>query len=289
MIIALFANVQKKKAFDVGSQICTFFAKHDVLVVSRDDEAATFGVPPLSSVKPEQIDFLLSLGGDGTILRLIHNYPHLEAPIAGINLGHLGFMADIPLSDLYESLGDLLKGNYIVENRVMMEGITAAGERCFAVNDMVVHRSRNPNLIDLSIHVDGTYLNTFCADGVIVATANGSTAYSLAAGGPILTPELEAFLITPICPHTISNRPLVLFPKQKIEIQYLSDHEPVEISYDGISRYQMATNDIFTISRSSRFFNLVSFNRRDYFSTLRTKLGWSGQVRYAELNHRSSH
>lgn len=151
---------------------------------------------------------------------------------------------------------------------------------------MVIHRSRNPSLIDLSIHVDGIYLNTFSADGIIVATPSGSTAYSLAAGGPILEPELEAFVITPISPHTISNRPIVLMPKEKIEVQYLSPYGPVEVTYDGISQFHMHTNEVFSISRSKRTFKLVSiYRRRDYYSTLRTKLGWTGQLRYRELNH----
>ncbi len=286
MIVALFANAQKKKAFEIGEKICSFFASHGVKVVAREEEAESFNLPSLSSVNPEEINFLISLGGDGTILRLVHQFPHLEAPIVGINLGHLGFMADIPLSDLYNSLEDLIKGDYTVENRVMMEGASPSGMRCFAVNEMVIHRSKNPSLIDLSIHVDGTYVNTFSADGVIISTPNGSTAYSLAAGGPILTPELEAFVITPISPHTISNRPIVLLPKDKIEVQYLSPYEPVEIAYDGIARYSMATNDIFSISRSKRTFKMVAFFRRDHFATLRKKLGWSGQVRYSLLNHR---
>ncbi|MCB1180790.1 MAG: NAD(+)/NADH kinase [Chlamydiia bacterium] len=284
MKVALFANITKKESFELGKNIIAFFRDHEVEVVTREDESKNFGIPSLSTVKPEEIDFLISCGGDGTILRLVHHFPHILAPIVGINLGHLGFMADIPLEDLYESLEDLIKKKIIIQNRLMMEGMTTSGEKCFAVNEMVIHRAKNPSLIDLSIHVDGTYLDTFSADGVIIATPSGSTAYSLAAGGPILTPELEAFVITPISPHTISNRPIVILPKENIEVQYLSPYEPVEITYDGISRYNIATNDVFTISRSSRTFKMVSFARRDFFSTLRKKMGWSGRVRYSSLN-----
>jgi len=284
MIIALFANMRKKESFTVAQQIAQFLQDKGVTVVSRDDEAEELAVPPLSSIPHSSIDCLISLGGDGTILRLVHHFSHLEAPILGINLGHLGFMADIPLSDLYPSLEDLIARQYCIEERVMMEGITFSGERCFAVNEMVIHRAHNPSLIDLSIHVDGTYLNTFSADGIIVSTPGGSTAYSLAAGGPILTPDLNAFVITPISPHTISNRPIVLMPKEKIEVQYLSGYNPVEITYDGFSRYTMGTNETFSITKSTRTFKMVNLKRTDYFSTLRTKLGWSGQVRYSQLN-----
>lgn len=285
MKIALFANMRKRDSFIIAKEVTQFLREHKATVVARDEEAEELGVPPLSSISPSALDCLISLGGDGTILRLVHSYSQLDAPILGINLGHLGFMAEVPLSDLYLSLEDLLTGEYKVEERVMMEGITFSGEHCFAVNEMVIHRAHNPSLIDLSIHVDGTYLNTFSADGIIVSTPSGSTAYSLAAGGPIITPELNAFVITPISPHTISNRPIVLMPKHHIEVQYLSSYSPVEITYDGFSRYTMRTNEIFSIKKATKTFKMVSLNRSDYFSTLRTKLGWSGQVRYSQLNH----
>lgn len=285
MIIALFANMRKRESYTIAKQISNYLKERKVQVVSRDDEADELGVPLLSSVPVQSLDCVISLGGDGTILRLVHNYSYLDAPILGVNLGHLGFMADVPLSDLYPSLDDLIDGEYKIEERVMMEGTTFTGERCFAVNEMVIHRAHNPSLIDLSIHVDGIYLNTFSADGIIVSTPSGSTAYSLAAGGPILTPEINAFVITPISPHTISNRPIVLMPRNTIEVQYLSTYNPVEITYDGFSRYTMNTNEIFSIKKSIRTFKMISLNRRDYFSTLRSKLGWSGQVRYSQFNH----
>lgn len=287
MIIALFANMQKRESFTLSKQIAQFLRDNHITVVSRDDEAEELGVPPLSSIPAHSLDCLISLGGDGTILRLVHNYSHLDAPILGINLGHLGFMADVPLSDLYPSLEDLIAGQYKVEERVMMEGTTFSGEHCFAVNEMVIHRANNPSLIDLSIHVDGVYLNTFSADGIIVSAPSGSTAYSLAAGGPILTPEIDALVITPISPHTISNRPIVLMPRHKIEVQYLSAYNPVEITYDGFSRYTMSTNEIFSIKKSAKKFRMISLFRRDYFSTLRTKLGWAGQIRYSQLHHQN--
>ncbi len=285
MIIAILANLKKKRAFEIAKGIAEFLKGKGVAVATKPEDAASLDAVALNSLAPQQIKFLISLGGDGTILRLVHHYSHLKAPILGINLGNLGFMADVPLDDLYPSLEDLLQGAYKVEKRMMMEGKTAKNEECFAVNEMVVHRAKNPSLIDLSLHVDGTYLNTFSADGIIISTPSGSTAYSLASGGPILTPELEAFVITPICPHTISNRPIVLMPKSHIDVQYLSSYNPVEITFDGISSYTMSPNDIFRIKKSSRTFNIVNLNRRNYFDTLRSKLGWVGQVRYSTLNH----
>ncbi len=148
-----------------------------------------------------------------------------------------------------------------------------------AVNDIVIHRAQNYSLIELAIHVDGTYVNTFTADGIIIATPNGSTAYSLAAGGPILSPHLDAIVITPICPHTISNRPIVLTSDRKIEIQYISEYDPIDVRSDGLDAISMKSGETLTVNRSSRAFKRVNLNRHEYFSTLRTKLGWSGKLR----------
>ncbi len=279
MIIAIFANTSKKQSKNLAIGIQEFLASHGVTVVAEDEEASQIGAKPISEIQPETINFIISMGGDGTILRLVHKYAHLNAPILGINLGHLGFMADVPISDIYPSLQDLINGAYKVHERVAIQGETLHGERCYAVNDIVIHRAKNPSLVELAIHVDGLYLNTFEADGIIVATPNGSTAYSLAAGGPIISPDLEALALTPISPHTISNRPIVLTANQEIQIQYLSDYDPIEVRADGLSHHTLQTGEVFRITRSPKNFKLISLLRRDYFSTLRTKLGWSGKLR----------
>lgn len=279
MIIGLFPNMIKNQSKNIAIGMREYLVNHGVQVVSEDAISDQLGTTPLSQVDPKEINFRISLGGDGTILRMIHRHPEIEAPVLGVNLGSLGFMADIPIDEIYPSLNDLLNGAYVVNERMMMEGSSVYGQNCIAANDIVIHRGQNPSLIELAIHVDGNYLNTFSADGIIVATANGSTAYSLAAGGPILTPELEALVLTPICPHTISNRPIVLNPKQSIQVQYVSENQPAEIIYDGFSSFAMSTGETFNISRSSRKFKLVNLLRHEYFSTLRTKLGWVGKMK----------
>ncbi len=280
MIIAIFPNTTKPQSKALALGIQEFLTSHGVTVVAEDEEAADIGAKPLSEVDPQQIQFMISMGGDGTILRLVHKYEHLNAAILGINLGHLGFMADIPISDLYPSLQDLLNGSYKIHSRVIIQGQTAQGDHCFAVNDIVVHRAQNPSLVEIAIYIDGLYLNTFEADGLIIATPNGSTAYSLAAGGPIISPDLEALVLTPISPHTISNRPIVLTANQEIQIQYLSEYGPVEVRADGVTRHSLETGSMFKITRSPKNFKLVTLPRRDFFSTLRTKLGWAGKLPY---------
>jgi NAD+ kinase len=279
MIIALVPNTLKSQSKSIALGIRDFLTERGVTVVFEDPIAEELNATPLSRVDLQKVDFSITLGGDGTILRFVHRHPELCAPILGINLGSLGFMADIPINDIYSSLQDLLNGNYQLSKRIVMGGQTAQGDTCFAVNELVIHRAGNPCLVDLALYVDGNYLNTFSADGIIVSTPSGSTAYSMAAGGPILTPELNAFVVTPICPHTISNRPIVLLPKKEIQVQYISEHGPVEITYDGFPRFKMDSGEVFKITKSERLFVLVSMPYHDYFSTLRTKLGWTGKLK----------
>lgn len=277
--IALFPSKIKPKSLDIAIEISKFLTDLGIVVIAADEKADLIKAKPLSSIDPKIIDFVISLGGDGTLLRFIHHHPEITSPVIGINMGSLGFMTEIPLDDIYPSLNNLIAGNYTIQNRLMMDGVTKDNERCFAVNEIVIHRSKNPCLIDLAIYVDGNYLNTFSADGIIVSTPSGSTAYSLAAGGPILAPELEAFVLTPICPHTISNRPIVLMPNNEIEIKYISPHDSVEVISDGITLFSMSTGDVFKISRSERRFRLVCLPNHEYFSTLRSKLAWTGKLR----------
>ncbi len=279
MIIALFINTTKTQHQYLISDVIEFLSNHHVTVVMEDIHATIFGTKKLSEVSASSIECRISMGGDGTILQIMHSYPDITAPILGINLGHLGFMADVPISDIYPSLLDLLQGNYKVHERLMIEGESLEKKRCLAVNDIVIHRASNPSLIELAIHVDGLYVNTFEADGIILSTPNGSTAYSLAAGGPILSPNLEALVLTPISAHTISNRPIVLTADQKIQIQYLSEYAPVEVRADGLDQFFLKTGETFQIFRSPKRFRLISLYRSDYFSTLRTKLNWSGKLR----------
>ncbi|MBN9378128.1 MAG: NAD(+) kinase [Chlamydiales bacterium 38-26] len=282
MNIAVFPNMIKKPSREIAGSIVAFLKSQGAVVYAEDHVASIVECKGLSSISDEKIEYMISLGGDGTILRLIHRHPELNAPLMAINFGGLGFMADIQIEDIYSSLESLLKGEVHIDERMMMKGQDETGQTCEAVNDIVFHRAKNPSLIELSIFVDDIYLNTFCADGIIIATPSGSTAYSMAAGGPILTPDLKAFVITPICPHTTSNRPIVLMPEHQIRIEYMSDLEPIEVTYDGFSSFQMKTGEKFYVTLSDKKFRLVSMLHHDFYSTLRSKLGWSGKLKIRE-------
>jgi NAD+ kinase len=277
MVIALFPKIQEKKHKELAKQVLTFLQNKNVQVVVEDDKAEALNTAPLSSTDPKNIEFLITMGGDGSILRVAHHYSELDAAILGINLGYLGFMADVQITEITAGLEDLLGGKYTIQNRIMFEGCSEKHPSFFAINDCVFHRARNPSLVEFTIHVDTLFLNTFKGDGIILSTPTGSTAYSLAAGGPILTPEIDAFVLTPICPHTISNRPIVIKPTHNIQISYASPLQSVEMVADGFHHIELKTGDSVILKRATRTFKLVNLIRTDYFSTLRTKLGWSGK------------
>lgn len=271
--------MDKEEARDLSIKVRDFLVERGVTVVTDDACCEALDIAPISSVAPGDIDVIIAMGGDGSILHMLHNHPDLGAPVFAVNLGGLGFMAEIPKEDVFPCLEDFLEGRYRVEERVMLHGAASGEVPPFAVNEIVVHRSPNPCLVDLAIDVDGKYFNTFAADGIIIATPTGSTAYSLAAGGPILSPELDAFVMTPIAPHTISNKPFVFRADQTIQVRHLSDGKPIEVTFDGIASFTMATGDAITVSRSERTFKLVCLDRHDFFTTLREKLNWSGKLR----------
>lgn len=280
MIFALFPNTKKINSKDIAFQVKEYLLSKNMSVVAEEEISQEMGVRSLKDIDLNEIDFIVTFGGDGTILRRLHRHPSIQAPVFGVNLGSLGFMADIPINQIFSSLDKLIAGKYTVQERLVLDGIHENGERSFAVNDIVIHRAHVPSLIDLSIFVDGKYLNTFSADGLIISTPCGSTAYSMAAGGPILTPELNAIILTPICPHTLSNRPIVLMPKQELLVHYSSHYDPVEITFDGMTPFQMHSEEkLKVVESTTKKFRLVELEGHDYFSTLRTKLGWAGKLR----------
>lgn len=278
MKVALFPHPSHPESSLIARRVVEFFHEKNVSIYTPK-EFSSFGALPLNEADKPHMDFLISMGGDGSILRLAHEFKHHHAAILGINLGHLGFMADVPKDDLIPSLEDFYKQEYTIDHRIVLEGVAPNQKKFFAINDFVLHRGKNSSLIQLSIWIDDLYVNTFEADGIIVATPNGSTAYSLAAGGPILSPSLEGIVITPICPHTISNRPIVLTPSHTLKIEYLSHLQPIEVIADGFETVYLESKQSFLFRKSSKTFRLVNLKRRDYFSTLRTKLGWSGKLR----------
>lgn len=277
MTIALFANTQHPNYEKICREVVDFFTQKGIELCFDESLVSLFNGNPVDQVDPSSIELCLGLGGDGTILSFFHTHPEIQAPYLGINLGHLGYLTDIPLSELKQSLERVASKQYTTEPRLLLEH-THEGKPIYALNDIAIHRAKNSRLIEVKINVDDLYLNTFRADGLIVSTPTGSTAYSLSAGGPILSSQLQAIVLTPICPHTISNRPFVFFPQKSITLEYVSPFDPIELSFDGIYERDLKTQDKVEIRVAERTLLMANTGRTDQFTTLRKKLNWSGKL-----------
>jgi NAD+ kinase len=233
-------------------------------------------------VKDEQlaqsVDLMLVLGGDGTMIATARMIGDAEVPVIGVNYGGLGYLAEFPIEELFSALEAILSGQYKVQKRVMLAVELWRGEelvtRSRVLNDVVVNKSALARIIDIEAYLDSQFVNLFRADGLIVATPTGSTAYNLSAGGPVIYPSMNAVVITPICPFTLSNRPIVVPDESTIEVRLMTDKEDVALTLDGQVGFPMRVNDRILISKSNTSFNLVQPPHRNYFDVLRDKLKW---------------
>jgi len=222
-------------------------------------------------------DLVLSFGGDGTLLRAAHLTGPNDTPLLGVNIGRLGFLADIEVEQLREALEQIVAGEYTVEERMVLEAEADSPSHFdteWALNEFVLDRSGAAGLIKIEVRVDGTPLNTYWGDGLIVATPTGSTAYSLSTGGPIIAPGTEAVILTPIAPHTLTVRPIVLPAASTITCRVLDDDQSYVFAADGRSVMSEEHGLSFTIKRAPHTVNLVKLPDQHFFQTLRTKLMW---------------
>lgn len=240
------------------------------------DFANDFPFPPIDSAKP--VDILLSLGGDGTLLYYKRKYSHFtNALFTAANVGRLGFMADVQIEEFETYFDDLLHGDYSVEERLMLEINMGTEPSKHAVNDVVFHRGSNSNMLDLKVSINGVYFNTFQADGLIISTPTGSTAYTLAAGGPLVHPSFPSIIMTPICGHTLSSRPFVSHPNSLITVELTSNKGPAEVAVDGLDHLFLHPTQVAVINSSKEKFKLITYPKKhSFFSTLRDKLHWKG-------------
>ncbi len=236
---------------------------------------------------PDTVDWVVVLGGDGTLLGAARKVGRYGLPILGINLGGLGFLTEIPLKRLYEDMEKLIAGEIAIETRLMLQArvIRDSEEKCrFSVlNDVVINKGALARIIDLRVSIDGRFLTTFRADGLIISTPTGSTGYNLSAGGPILYPDLESLIVTPICPFTLTHRPIILPDKSVIEIKMGENSEEVTLTFDGQVGFDLIDNDRVIISKSEKKLKLIKSPSQDYFDILRTKLKW-GESSYNNGN-----
>ncbi len=227
---------------------------------------------------PDEVAMIIVLGGDGTFLSVARLTEGRDVPLLGVNLGGLGFLTEVTQEQIFETLGEIFEGNYGVGERLLLQAhIHRDDERIAeyrALNDVVINKGALARIISLETYVNGTYVNTFAADGIIISTPTGSTAYNLAAGGPILSPELGAIIINPICPHPLTTRPLVLPDDVTVEVVLKAEGEDVLLTLDGQVGFALRYDDVVEVRKALQTVKLIEPPRRNYFQVLRTKLRW---------------
>ena len=267
--IAIYPNINKDESAQVMERIRSYFAdKQDrVRIVMSRSIAEMFNCPEygIDDLDNEPIDLGLSIGGDGTLLGVCRKLYTRKIPACGINIGRVGFLTDIELTELESRLDNLLNGEYqVVERTVISGSVLSQGNRRMLghpINDVVIGKGGLSRMLSLSMRIDDTMINDYKADGVIVSTATGSTAYSLSAGGPIVNPSVPALLITPICPHTLDARPMII-----------PDDEEVQMTFDGQESFQLLPGDVVYIRKGKNPARIIKFGDKNYYDTLKSKL-----------------
>jgi len=248
------------------------------------DHLTKSGVRLLPSDDIENADLIVAIGGDGTMLHASRIARESGTPILGVNHGRLGFLADITPDEMIASLDHVLQGNYSSDSRLLLEVNLrhSNGEEltAFALNDVVLQRFGTGRMVDFETRVEGRYVNTHSGDGLIVATPTGSTAYSLSCGGPIIEPQLDAVVIVPVCPHTLTDRPIVISASQAIEVTLLErDDTKAEVTVDGFSIGDIVPTDKLRISAAKNRVTLLHPPGYDFYEILRSKLFWGRDSR----------
>jgi NAD+ kinase len=279
--IGIFSRPRPTKLLEIVPELFAWLKERGVATICDPETANALGrnepCKPRSEIA-QHADMLLILGGDGTILAASREAAPRGIPILPINLGSLGFLTSFTLDELYPALEDALAGRETISERVLLrvERIHD-GERTVVqqvLNEAVVHKGALARMIDLELRIDDAFVCRYRSDGLIVATPTGSTAYSLSAAGPIVHPAVDAILITPICPHTLSDRPVVIADTSKVELRFSEHNDPVLLTLDGQVGVQLETGDQVSITRSNERLKLIHPANKTYFEILRSKLKW---------------
>jgi len=278
--VAIISKPWKQELAGILPDLLGWFRQRNYTIY-MDEETARYTngekVVPRAEIGRKHPDFVLVLGGDGTLLSAARAVANEDIPILAVNLGSLGFLTEIPLNELYVSLEAADLGQCPVEQRSVLECRLVRNGECvlrhFALNDVVVNKSAISRLVEFDLYIDGSFVFQYKADGVIIATPTGSTAYSLAAGGPVLMPSVDAFVVTPVCPHSLTHRPLVVTQSSQIELKVETGEEQAFLSIDGQVGLPVEQGDQVLCQRAEHSVKLMRV-RRTFFEVLRNKLKW---------------
>jgi NAD+ kinase len=282
--IGLITNNNKQKAVNIAMHVYEYLMerKINVLLLDEDNMPVKYKLPSVSSNDfSASADAIISVGGDGTFLRAARYSFKRQIPVMGINVGNLGFLTEVNLKDYTTAIDDLLKGSYKIEERMLLEMVIQRGKRIIgdnngaftALNEFTLTRDMMSKIIDLEVVVNGLDIISFRADGIIIATPTGSTAYSLSAGGPIVEPMNESVIITPICAHSLFARSMVISPRNNLEIKLKSKNKNDILSVDGTKKdIFLHGGDILKINKSELKLKLITFNNNIFFKVFKEKL-----------------
>lgn len=274
--IIILGDKSKKKIRETITELEPLFRERsDLSIIDISDE---------DEIKKVSADFAFVFGGDGTILSASRKLNEKQIPLIGVHLGKFGFLADLTLREIRDSLEKIFSGEYVISQRMLLTCKVIRSKQVInetlGLNDAVVSRTSLSRLISIKLYVNEKIVNTYSSDGLIVSTPAGSTAHSLSAGGPIVTPDMEAFIITPICPHTLSNRPLVVSGESKIEMEQISESRGVGLTVDGQVYFDVKVGDRVVIEKAEKKLQLIDIQTRTFYDVLREKLNWRGQPTY---------
>ncbi|MGM0436731.1 MAG: NAD(+)/NADH kinase [Bacillota bacterium] len=280
--IGLVINTEKNRVVDIGEKALDLFNKKNIEYYIEKDSALKLDldkndheIAGYNRLRKEA-DIIILFGGDGTFLHTAHHFIGTDIPLLGVNLGSLGFMTEIEVKQFESALDRIITHDYYIEKRMMLESkVYRKNSEVFhshSLNDIVINRAANARLIDIDLYINNELVNSYNGDGLIISTPTGSTAYSLSAGGPIINPKTEAILITPICPHSLHIRPMVIGPWEKIEVVVNSNESNMKVNSDGHYDYDLKDEDKLLIKKSRKTISMVKFPEKTFYSTLRKKM-----------------
>ena len=282
--IGIIANLTKDEAAQTVIEVSKWLQDKNINLLITKDCAAALSLDGCEAADNtrliSQTDCLIVFGGDGTLLNIARMTGAGNVPILAVNLGSLGFLTEVTLDELYPSLTKVLDGNFQLDERMMLratirnENEDKIEAQSVALNDAVIRQGAFSRIVSLETYIDNEHVATYGADGLIVATPSGSTAHSLSAGGPIVQPGLSAFILTPICPHTLTVRPYIVSAESCVSIIIRSRHSNIMLTMDGQEAFDLHPNSVVEISKASETIKLIRSHKRSYYEVLKTKLKW---------------
>ncbi|NTV98313.1 MAG: NAD(+)/NADH kinase [Chlorobiaceae bacterium] len=285
MTFGIVVNIARDKALELGRKLASWLDERNIGYLFETKSAEKLQIDKSAPIERLSLycDAFISLGGDGTLLFTSHYA--MTKPVIGVNVGYLGFLTEFRQDEMLPAIEKLIEGNYLIHNRTQLEASVTgkSGPRHFrALNDVVIEKGTYPRIPTFVISLDGQLLSAYRADGIIIATSTGSTAYSMSAGGPIIAPKSNVFVITPICPHMLAVRPVVVSDDKLIEVSVDAPDGNFPLNCDGHLKKLLSPQEVVTVRKSSESINLVANEKRNYFEILRNKLLWGREHNFGQ-------